>query len=285
MKCYLCSCIVVFALCGASHAQNAMVVEVQGELVTVSRGADSGVQVGDRFTVLRSSSSVGEAQVQEVSEYQCQARLTPGSRARVGDRALSPEQARAQGRKLSKGIEFETRASSGPAVDQGDLADLYGIYNLVENQRYAARYGDFYGDSSVGAFANAQLAYGLANIVLGQVQRASYRQPRVRPAKVRFELTVWESDLQSQHGLEVLVRIRNIGWQELRFEQLDRHLFLMDSDGYPVAIEDSEMALDATLKPGESTQGLVWFPPATLGSRPKFAFEDMLGERGQLSFR
>lgn len=187
---------------------------------------------------------------------------------------------------VTRHIDFEIRFSGGRSVDRGDLSDLYGIYNLVENQRYANRVADFYQDSSTRGFANAQLAFGLANIVMGQFEKASYTEPAPKPAKVRFEVTMWEKDPgQPEDGLEVRLRIRNIGWQELQFDRLDRHFFLLDREGFPVALGDSESALDKTLRPGESTEGLVWFPAAELGGRVKFIFEDILGKEGQLTLR
>lgn len=187
---------------------------------------------------------------------------------------------------VTRHIDFEVRFSGGRSVDRGDLADLYGIYNLVENQRYANDLADFYQDSSTRSFANAQLAFGLANIVMNQFEKASYTQPAPKPAKVRFEVTMWEEDLdRPERGLEVRLQIRNIGWQELRFEQIERHFFLLDQEGYPIALGDSDSSFEQTLRPGESVQGLVWFPPAALGDRVRFVFEDILGKEGRLTLR
>lgn len=182
--------------------------------------------------------------------------------------------------------DFEVRFNSGVEVDFNDLGDLYGIYNLVENQRYANQAADYYGDSGIRGAANAQLAFGLANLVLGQLQRAASRPPTPKPARVRFELTLWREDLNNQNqGLEVLVRVHNTGWHELSFAELERHLYLLDQDGYPIALAESEESLDLTLAPGEATEGYVWFPRIPSTSHLRFSFQEILGESGELEFR
>lgn len=167
-------------------------------------------------------------------------------------------------------IDFEARPNqSGPPVN------LYGLANVVAWQAYARQ-----GASS--GYANTQLAIGVASVLLPIL--TAPRQPRSRPAAVRFTLTIWDTPVNYTEGLRVGVEIKNTGWHELKFPRLDQHLLMFDPEGLPVSASAVDTDLETPLRPGESAHGFVEFPPLAEGQRPKFAFENVLGDTGEMEF-
>jgi hypothetical protein len=263
---------------------SAMVVGLEDGIIRCSGGAGSGLTVGDRVTVRRGAETIGWAEIVEIGEYQTWARYQAGETPKVGDRVLSGTAAREGAKRVTHHIDFEARpeGAGGGGFNPGSLVGLYGIYNLIEDQRYYSSYSgdDFYRTSS-----SVNLALGVASFLFNQFGRS--RGPKPQTAKARFELSMLEQDLRSESApVEVMVEIRNIGWHELRFETLDEHVFLLDREGVPMTFEEMDAVLHDPLKPGESVQGMMRFPAVDLGpDKIKFAFQDILGEQGELTFR
>lgn len=194
-----------------------------------------------------------------------------------------------EGRTLTKKVDFEARYQNGdPDVEFQDVADLYGIYNLLEYRRYAQDYDRYFRGRGrrLSGRADVDVAFGLAGIVWGQVERRSNRPPKPKPAKARFQLTIPEADLASEsEELEVHFKIRNTGWHELRFDKLDSHIFLLDSEGLPIAPNWISPTLLESIRPGHMIEGAMTFPRLEATTEAKFAFENILGEQKEVTFR
>lgn len=271
----------VLLLCQITLAQSSMVVGVEADSLRLSGGAETGFAVGDRLIIQRGTETVGWAEVTKVGDYQTWASFE-SAQPKVGDRlqlasAVSSERAgqvhRTARFKISTG-----RGGGGSALN--GIFGLAGLYNLVDNQRWANRYGDgFFRTSST-----VNLAVGAAGFLFNQFGRN--RGPKPQPAKAEFRVSLNEADLQSDvAALSVGLRISNTGWHPLQFGELGEHMFLMDIDGQPIAYDEMSTALLEPIKPGESIEGIVRFPTVRLGKKVRFRFQDILGKDGKVTFR
>ena len=180
---------------------------------------------------------------------------------------------------VTRSLDLEA-PSSASGMDQSDLSDLYGVYNLANHASYPSR------SPRIRARSAGSLGFGLARVALRRSRKSRRRQSSPRPARARFQLSLSESDLASDYdGFEVTVTIRNTGYQELRFTQLERHLFLLDQENLPVAAVRVDSTLSEPVRPGSTVEGVIRFPAAQVGDQVTFAFEDILGRRERVRFR
>ena len=258
----------------------AMVVGVEEGLVRCSVGTDSGLSVGDRVKVQRLMEDVGAAELVQLGTYQSQFRVMTGGPVLVGDRIVLEAQPQAIDREqwASGSVSFKKRFGRKSAGASVSLSNLYGLYRLIDNQRYYRDYASSYRGSSYRRSGKTRLAVGVASLLFNQFGRSRSRGPK--PAEVKFILNVEESDLRDgATPIDVIVEIRNTGWHEMRFEFLEKHLFVFDRQGRAITLSEVEAGLGETLRPGESVQGLVRFPAFEHDSKLKFALEDILGKQ------
>ena len=234
----------LFLLFSAASAQftGAMVVRVDEGGVHCSAGSDSGLKVGESVRVLRGTDDLGTGTVVSVDSYQSTILVQENLQIAVGDRVLPSVQQVAAGEQqvshssefglrtvneswVSKSTKFKAKVGGRSGSKVGSVAQLYGLYRLVDNQVFLRR-------NSFRGAATEQLALDVAGFLLYGLRRG----PRVAPAKVEFVLSVREQDLKQRVApLEVVVEIRNTGAHELRFELLEEHLFVLDSRGERLA--------------------------------------------------
>lgn len=195
--------------------------------------------------------------------------------------AQSPE-----GRTLTRKVDLEARFHDGdPDFEFQDLADIYGIYNLLEYRRYAQEADRFFGRRDFSRRADIDVAFGLAGIVWGQVERRQSRRPTPKPAKARMELSLSEHQVHYPEGvLEVRVKVRNTGWHELRFENLEQRLFLLDREGLPVAAIEVSPSLAEPFRPGQTVEGVMTFPFTEPAQELKLSIQGILGEEKEIRF-
>lgn len=266
---------------GASaQSSSSMVVGFEEERLRCSGGGKLEWQVGDSVVVKRGGAVVGWGEVLEIGEYQTWISADTFE-AKVGDRVEKAAAPTASEQVLTRRVSFkaEVEGSSGGGGGIGNgLFNVFGLYNLIDNQRFARRYGDSYYRSS----ADVDLAIGVASLLFNSFRS---RGPRSRPAEAEFEISLNQAYQEMEAAaLEVGLTITNTGYHELKFDKLGEHMFLEDKNGERIEYLEMSTELLEALEPGQSVQGVVRFPPAELGSRIRFRFEDVLGESHTVKF-
>lgn len=103
------------------------------------------------------------------------------------------------------------------------------------------------------------------------------------------------SSLYAQKGLDrymvFQVKLKNTGPGTVQVAPFHWHMYLVDAQGNRVKAERYDQILDRTLNPDQSVEGSVYFMKLDVAGRPlvpsgkvKIVLEDILGERGEMTF-
>lgn len=257
-----------------------MVVGLEEGRVRCSGGSSLGWEVGDSVVLRRANKIVGWAQVEEIGDYQVWV-SGEALEARVGDRVQVGTPLSESQEVLTKRVTFKTKiddGGGGGGINGAGLFNLFGLYNLIDNQRYARRYGDSYYRTS----SNVNLAMGVAGFLFNQFNRPGRRSSTV---EAQFAITLPKEYLKLDNAaLEIGLIISNNGWHELKFDKLGEHLFLLDGNGQNIEFSEMSSGLLESISPGESVQGIVRFPAAALTPPITFRFKDVLGKSDTIKF-
>lgn len=270
-----------FALTSSASSQDtraSMVVGHEDQRIRCSGGSELGWSKGDRLLITRGAETVGWATVQEVGEYQTWI-VTEQKQTQIGDKVEKATPESTADQFVTRRTTFKAKLEGGRGFDPSSLFGLVGLYNLVDNRRWARRYGDgFYRTSS-----EVDLAVGVASFLFNQFR--GRRGPRVEAAEARFDVALDRQFLTDRESpLELNLAIHNTGAHELQFAELDQHMYLKDKEGKLIEYFEMSRDLLEPIKPGESVSGLVRFPAADLGSRIRIRFEDILGKDKTVKF-
>lgn len=158
------------------------------------------------------------------------------------------------------------------------------------------------------------LAASAVNVVTSEVARNNMNNRR--KVKVQVEVTYWDEklvDLQtevaaaeaglsltdtlaqkatmhSKRGVDKYtvfeVVMKNVGKLPAQTGDFKYKMFLVSTEGRPISASRVDGVLDKTLQPGDEVRGMVYFPKIVAAGQKKLkvAFEQMYGDRGDLTF-
>jgi len=339
-------CMVLFLFClGTSMVLadplKAVVLEAEGDLVVINRGAGDGVKVGQTW-VLGLSDKTGAVVITDVREHSASGALkgqaSVGSLAALGTESdiadfTIDERAQAQmvaktsrdseslrqlrkkyKRALSARTEsrgFVTPTGGGANMQTAQMMNMgveaynmYRMYDLTQS----------IGLDPTGLYNPWWLAASAVNMVGSSMTRNKmYETQRVR---VDAEVVYWDDALvdiqtevasaekglslsetlaqkvlmQRKRGVDKYtvfeVNLKNVGKLPAAINNFKYHMFLLSAEGRPISASRVDAALDKTLQPGDEVRGMVYFPKLTAAgqSQLKVTFEQMFGDRGELTF-
>ncbi len=128
------------------------------------------------------------------------------------------------------------------------------------------------------------LLEGYADVMAARENRAS----------VEDKLAM-RASLYAQKGLDRYVvfnvKLINKGPGTVQLSPFHWHMYVLDAQGNRVKAERYDQVLDRTLNPDQSVEGNIYFMKVDVAGRPllppgkvKVALEDILGDRGEMSF-
>ncbi len=111
---------------------------------------------------------------------------------------------------------------------------------------------------------------------------------------VEDKLTM-RASLYAQKGLDryvvFSVKLMNKGPGTVQLSPFHWHMYVLDAQGNRVKAERYDQVLDRTLNPDQSVEGNIYFMKVDVSGRPllppgkvKVALEDILGDRGEMTF-
>lgn len=198
---------------------------------------------------------------------------------------------------------FEAGAGYNPYVAAQGVQAAAEVYQMYQWNDFYNNYADLTGGST--GLYNAQMALGIGSLLARGVAAHQQRQQAARQyPKVEITAVYWDDrlrdlqraylaerdgvpqrDIQPDPGVVFELRVRNIGYQPIGLSNLRGQLFLMSPDGYPISPQSVDYNLGQTLHPGQVVIGKVSFGSAAVGDRVTLAFEGVLGQREEMSFR
>jgi len=103
------------------------------------------------------------------------------------------------------------------------------------------------------------------------------------------------ASLYAQKGLDRYVvfnvKLINKGPGTVQLSPFHWHMYVLDAQGNRVKAERYDQVLDRTLNPDQWVEGNIYFMKVDVAGRPllppgkvKVALEDILGDRGEMSF-
>jgi hypothetical protein len=212
----------------------------------------------------------------------------------------------------------ESRGFVTPIGNNGPNMQAAQLMNLGVEAYNVSRMYDLTRDIGLdptGVYSPWWLAASAVQMVGGSMQRNQmYESQRVR---VDAEVVYWDQDLvdiqtevscaekglslsetlsqkvvmQQKRGSDKYtvfeVSLKNVGKLPAQIGNFKYKMFLLSHEGQPISASRVDPVLDQTVQPGGEIRGMVYFPKiVSLGqSELKVTFEQMFGDRGELTFK